>query len=129
MHAAGQWLLGEHDFSALRASECQSRSPWRRVDELRVWREQDRVLLEVEANAFLHHMVRNIVGVLLVVGRGERPPDWAGEVLATRDRRCAAITAPAAGLYLQAVRYPDTFDLPLGRERLGFDTSFPPDPA
>ena len=120
MHTAGQALLGEHDFSAFRARECQSRSPWRELRELTVRREGDRVILEIEANAFLHHMVRNIVGTLLVIGRGERPLEWAGEVLAARDRTWAGITAPAAGLYLHAVRYPAEFGLPPGPESPGF---------
>lgn len=120
MHAAGQALLGEHDFSAFRARECQSKSPWRELRELTIRREDDRVILEVEANAFLHHMVRNIVGTLLPIGRGEQSTNWVGEVLASRDRTRAGITAPAAGLYLQAVRYPAGFDLPLGRAGVSF---------
>jgi tRNA pseudouridine38-40 synthase len=118
MQSAGQQLLGEHDFSAFRARHCQSRTPWRCVHEVRVWREADRVLIEIEANAFLHHMVRNIVGVLMVIGRGEQPVVWAAQVLASRDRTQAAITAPAAGLYLQAVRYPVHWALPLGQSEL-----------
>ena len=93
-------LIGEHDFSAFRSSECQARSPIRRLERLSVERRGDWVSIEVTANAFLHHMVRNIVGLLLAVGRGEAPPEWAGEVLAGRDRTRSAATAPAAGLYL-----------------------------
>lgn len=126
MHEAGQRLLGEHDFSSFRARDCQSRTPWRCLHELRVRREADRVLIEVEANAFLHHMVRNIVGVLTAVGRGEQPVDWVDEVLAARDRTRGGVTAPAAGLYLQAVRYPVEFDLPLGRVDLGPETLYEP---
>lgn len=118
MQSAGQQLLGEHDFSAFRARHCQSRTPWRCVYEVQVWREADRVLIEIEANAFLHHMVRNIVGVLMVIGRGEQPVAWAAQVLASRDRTQASITAPAAGLYLQAVRYPRHWALPLGQSEL-----------
>lgn len=120
MHDAGQRLLGEHDFSSFRARECQSRTPWRCIHELRVWREADRVLVEVEANAFLHHMVRNIVGVLMAIGQGEQPIDWVDRVLAARDRTRGGVTAPAAGLYLQAVRYPLEFELPLGRVDLAY---------
>lgn len=120
MHAAGQLLLGEHDFSAFRARDCQSHSPWRRVDQLQVWRAGDRVILEIEANAFLHHMVRNIVGVLLKIGRGEAPMAWASQVLASRQRTQAGVTAPAAGLYLQRVRYPAGFGLPAGEPEFGF---------
>ncbi len=121
MHAAGQSLLGEHDFSAFRARDCQSRTPWRDVRELTVWRDNDRVVLEIEANAFLHHMVRNIVGVLLAVGRGVRPVAWVAEVLAGRNRAAAGVTAPAAGLYLQQVRYPGSFELPTALAAWGFD--------
>ena len=106
MHGAGQALLGEHDFSAFRAAGCQSRSPWRNLYALSVSRSGELVGVEVEANAFLHHMVRNIVGVLLAVGSGERPAEWPAEVLAGRDRRRAGVTAPAQGLTLTAVRYP-----------------------
>ncbi len=112
MRAAGQALVGEHDFSAFRAAGCQARHPIRDVLELVVWRRGDGVLLEIEANAFLHHMVRNIVGVLLAIGVGDRPVEWAAEVLAGRDRTQAGVTAPAEGLYLLAVRYPPRFGLP-----------------
>ncbi|NGX16953.1 tRNA pseudouridine(38-40) synthase TruA [Wenzhouxiangella sp. XN24] len=105
MHAAGQVLVGRHDFSALRASECQSRTPERCIHSLEVTRHGDFLRLDVTANAFLHHMVRNIVGTLAAVGRGDRPPDWVAEVLAGRDRRLAGATAPAAGLYLVHVDY------------------------
>jgi tRNA pseudouridine38-40 synthase len=112
MHAAGQLLVGEHDFSAFRAAECQARQPIRRLLELTVRRRGDSVILEVEANAFLHHMVRNIAGVLLAIGAGEQPVEWAREVLEGGDRTRAGITAPAEGLYLLAVRYPERFGLP-----------------
>jgi tRNA pseudouridine38-40 synthase len=81
-----------------------------------VRRQGDGVVLEVEANAFLHHMVRNIAGVLIAIGAGDRPIDWAGEVLEGRDRTQAGVTAPAEGLYLLMVRYPDRFGLPVGSE-------------
>lgn len=112
MAEAGQALLGEHDFSAFRAADCQARHPIREIRELSVQQRGNGLLLEVEANAFLHHMVRNIVGVLLAIGGGDRPVAWAGEVLAQRDRRQAGVTAPAAGLYLWRVRYPERFALP-----------------
>lgn len=105
MHEVGQLLVGEHDFSALRAAECQSHSPVRRIDRLSVTRRGDFLRLDVTANAFLHHMVRNIVGTLAAVGRGRRPPEWVAEVLAGRDRCQAGATAPAAGLYLVHVDY------------------------
>lgn len=112
MQTAGQCLVGEHDFSAFRGAECQSKTPMRRIESLRVWRNGDRLTLEVTANAFLHHMVRNIAGTLLAVGKGERPAAWVGEALASRDRERAGVTAPAAGLYLFAVRYPQQAGLP-----------------
>ena len=112
MQAAAEALIGEHDFSAFRAAECQAKSPVRRLERLAVVRHGDWVLIEATANAFLHHMVRNIAGLLIAVGKGEASPAWAAEVLAGRDRTRAAATAPAAGLYLVAVRYPAVFGLP-----------------
>ena len=113
MHTAGQALIGEHDFSAFRAAECQARHPIREVLELTVQRRGDCVALEVEANAFLHHMVRNIAGVLLAIGAGDQPIEWAQEVLEQRDRTQAGVTAPADGLYLLVVRYPERFGFPI----------------
>lgn len=113
MHAAGQLLLGERDFSSYRAAACQSRTPMRCITELTVQRQGSTVSVEIEANAFLLHMVRNIVGTLLEIGEGRKPPAWAGELLALRDRTKAAPTAPAAGLALIAVRYPDRYALPV----------------
>ncbi len=104
--AAAAYLLGEHDFSSFRAVACQAKSPVRTVYRLDVTRSGDYLYLDVEANAFLHHMVRNIAGVLMAVGRGERDPDWVGDVLDKRDRSQGGVTAPAAGLYLVGVRYP-----------------------
>ncbi len=119
MHAAGQMLIGEHDFSSFRAAECQARHPVRALHVLNVFRQgPDGVVLEVEANAFLHHMVRNIAGVLMAIGAGERPVDWAREVLEQRDRTRAGVTAPAEGLYLLAVRYPACFALPAAADSM-----------
>jgi tRNA pseudouridine38-40 synthase len=112
MQAAAGALVGEHDFSAFRAAECQAKSPVRRLERLAVMRRGDWVLIEATANAFLHHMVRNIAGLLIAVGKGDASPDWAAEVLAGCDRTRAGATAPAAGLYLVAVRYPEVFGLP-----------------
>jgi len=112
MQEAANHLIGEHDFSSFRAQDCQSRSPWRRMHFIHVRRESDRVIVDLCANAFLHHMVRNIVGVLMEVGAGKRPPEWGAEVLGARDRKCAGVTAPADGLYLGGVYYPDRFGLP-----------------
>lgn len=114
MDAAGKLLLGEHDFSSFRSSECQSPTPIRTVHRLDVYRKGDLVVVDITANAFLHHMVRNIVGVLLEIGRGDAGPAWASEVLALRDRRRAGITAPPNGLYLVDVAYPERFGVPAG---------------
>ena len=129
MHAAAQGLLGEHDFTSFRASECQSSTPMRRLDELAVVRHGEVVEVMVRANAFLHHMVRNIVGSLLLVGAGDRPVEWLRQVLEARDRTRAGPTAPPQGLYLAAVEYPAEFGLPCGpyaSGRLGGDS--PGDP-
>lgn len=112
MHAAGQHLLGEHDFTSFRAMACQSRTPMRNVTELLVRRAGEYVVVEIEANAFLLHMVRNIVGTLLEVGEGKRPSQWAAELLAFRDRTLAAPTAPPNGLSLIRVRYPAELGFP-----------------
>jgi tRNA pseudouridine38-40 synthase len=112
MHAAAQSLLGEHDFSAYRAAECQSRSPNRNVLEITVARQGEWLSIEVEANAFLHHMVRNIAGVLIAIGRGDQPGDWARQVLEGRDRRLGGVTAAPEGLYFLAARYDAAFGLP-----------------
>jgi tRNA pseudouridine38-40 synthase len=112
MHRAAQALIGELDFSAYRAAECQSSTPMRNVEEIRVWRGSDFVVMDIRANAFLHHMVRNIMGVLIEIGQGRRPESWAGEVLASRDRNQAGMTAPAQGLYFVGPQYPAQFGLP-----------------
>jgi tRNA pseudouridine38-40 synthase len=112
MAEAAVHLCGHFDFSAFRSSECQSNSPIRRVERLTVERQGDWVVIEATANAFLHHMMRNIAGLLIEVGRGEAPPSWAREVLEGRDRTQGAATAPADGLYFWDVRYPDAFNLP-----------------
>ncbi len=105
MHDGLQALVGEHDFSAFRAAECQSRSPLRRLERIAVDRHGDLVVIDVTANAFLHHMVRNIAGAALLVGDGTRPAGWPGELLRGRDRRIAGPTAPPGGLYFAAVEY------------------------
>ena len=112
MSEAAAALCGEHDFSAFRSSECQAHSPIRRMERLTVVRRGDWVIIDATANAFLHHMVRNIAGLLIAVGRGDAPPTWAGSVLEGRDRRRGAATAPPEGLYFWAVRYPEAFGLP-----------------
>ena len=112
MRAAAAHLLGEHDFSAYRAVACQARSPVRTLYRLDVTRKDELVILDLEANAFLHHMVRNIAGVLMTIGAGEREPDWAREVLEGRDRRLGGITAPPGGLYFMEAIYPEHFGIP-----------------
>ncbi len=111
MHAAAQHLLGERDFSAFRAAACDSRTPMRRVDAVSVERHGDRVVVDIEANAFLQHMVRNVAGCLAHVGRGEAAPGLVADLLAARDRTLAPTTAPPDGLYLTRVTYPD-LDVP-----------------
>lgn len=112
MHLAAQALLGEHDFSAFRAAQCQSHSANRCVTHIEVSRHGDFVVIDIAANAFLHHMVRNIVGSLLEVGKGEQALEWPAQLLAQRDRTLAAATAKAEGLYLVQVDYPAEFALP-----------------
>ncbi|WMP16636.1 tRNA pseudouridine(38-40) synthase TruA [Thiothrix lacustris] len=112
MHEAAQALLGEQDFSSFRAAGCQARHAMREMIEISVSREGDFIYVDLRANAFLHHMVRNIVGSLLKVGAGERPLTWMGELLALKDRTQAGMTAPASGLYFVHVDYPEHFKLP-----------------
>ena len=112
MHAAAQALPGERDFSAFRSVQCQATHARRNVQAISVVRQNDEVVVDVQANAFLHHMVRNIVGSLLVVGRGERPVNWIGALLDGRDRTLAGPTAPAAGLLFLGPLYPRQWGLP-----------------
>jgi len=112
MNLAASMLVGEQDFSAFRAAGCQARNPIREVFACAVERVGDLVVIDITANAFLHHMVRNIAGSLLAVGAGKQTIEWFSEILLGRDRTVAAETAPAAGLYLVAVSYPGIFKLP-----------------
>jgi tRNA pseudouridine38-40 synthase len=112
MHMAAQALLGEQDFSAFRAASCQSNTAMRNVHEITVTRAGHYVVVDIRANAFLHHMVRNIVGSLLAIGSGKCPTHWLAQLLAGRDRTLAADTAPADGLYLAHVQYPAAYALP-----------------
>jgi tRNA pseudouridine38-40 synthase len=112
MQAAAPALLGEQDFSSFRAIQCQSNTPFRNVMHLQISRYGNFIVLDIKANAFLHHMVRNITGSLLEVGMGRRPPEWIAELLAAKDRTLAAATAKAEGLYLVDVDYPAHFDIP-----------------
>ena len=112
MHAGAQALIGEHDFSSFRSSKCQAKHPNRVMNSIDVTRDRDHIYIDVRANAFLHHMVRNIVGSLLQVGRGEKPIEWIAEILAIKDRNLAGMTASASGLYLVAVEYPPEYGIP-----------------
>ena len=112
MHRAAQGLVGENDFSAFRTVHCQAPHARRDLQQIEVRRNGEEVVIEVQANAFLHHMVRNIVGSLLMVGRGEQPEAWIGELLAGRDRTLAGPTAPSAGLVFLGPKYPREHGLP-----------------
>lgn len=112
MREGAACLIGEHDFTSFRASQCQARSPVRRIHHLHIVRRDNLIVLEVQANAFLHHMVRNIVGVLMAVGAGDIEPAWVADVLAARNRSKGGITARPNGLYLVGVDYAPEFDLP-----------------
>lgn len=113
MAEAAQHLVGKHDFSSYRALACQAKSPVRTLYQLTVSRQGELVILDLEASAFLHHMVRNIAGVLMTIGAGEQEAEWAKQVLDFRDRTLGGITAPSGGLYLTGVDYPPEFELPV----------------
>lgn len=117
MNQAAGYLLGEHDFSAFRAAECQARSPVKILHRAHLVRRGDFLVGDFRANAFLHHMIRNIMGGLVLVGSGKRPPEWLADVLRARDRTLAAPTFDAAGLYLSYIRYPSHFGIPVTSER------------
>ncbi len=112
MHLAAQALLGTHDFSAFRALSCEAIHPRRTALAVTVRREGEQLFVEIEANAFLHHMVRNIVGSLLMIGRGDRPIEWMGDLLAGADRQAAGPTAPSSGLTFLGPRYEAHWGLP-----------------
>lgn len=112
MHQAAQALIGEQDFSSFRSSACQAEHARRNIHYVKITRKADFIYIDIEANAFLHHMVRNIVGSLLMVGQAEKPVEWIGELLQARDRTLAGPTASADGLYLVKVTYPDGTGVP-----------------
>lgn len=116
MHEAAQYLIGEHDFTSFRSAQCQSRTARRHVFAISVTRHREWVLVDIVANSFLHHMVRNIVGVLLEIGQRKQEPNWCQKVLLARDRKQAGKTAPPQGLYLTGVRYADVHQLPCAFE-------------
>ncbi len=107
MARGAEALLGRHDFTSFRATSCQAKSPVRTIDQLEVRREGEMVVIDVAARSFLHHMVRNIVGTLKLVGEGTWPAERVGLALVARDRAAAGPTAPSDGLMLMAVRYPE----------------------
>ena len=121
MRTAAQTLVGMHDFNAFRSAACQAKSPVRELRRLDIRRSGDYVVFELAANAFLHHMVRNIVGSLVYVGKGKHGPAWIAAVLASRDRRLAAPTLEAAGLYLERVSYDARWELPQAARRVWFE--------
>ncbi|CAH1070326.1 tRNA pseudouridine(38-40) synthase TruA [Candidatus Nitrotoga sp. 1052] len=112
MCEAAQYLLGEHDFSALRAAECQAKSPIKNLAQLDIQKQGDTIIFDLSANAFLHHMVRNIVGCLVYIGKGKHPPQWMREVLEGQERSLAAPTFAPDGLYLRRITYDAKWDLP-----------------
>lgn len=112
MQEAAETLVGEHDFSAFRGSQCQSISPVRTMHSIKIQRNGDFIFITFKANAFLHHMVRNIVGSLLEIGLGKQKPRWLEDVLLTKDRRYAGVMAPPNGLYLADVIYPEPYIFP-----------------
>lgn len=120
MQEACRYLIGELDFSTFRSSQCESKSPMRCVKRIAINRFDDFVIIEIEANAFLHHMVRNIAGVLMHVGAGFEEPEWVGDILAAKDRRKAVETASPAGLYLHEVKYPAHYLIPSNKNTLLF---------
>ncbi len=121
MQAAARHLLGEHDFSAFRSSECQARSPVKHLRQLDLQRHGEMLVFDLNADAFLHHMVRNVVGCLVYVGKGRHPPEWMGEILESRNRALAAPTFAPDGLYLRRIQYEAKWGLPKmdGEKMLG----------
>jgi tRNA pseudouridine38-40 synthase len=113
MREGAAFLVGKHDFTSFRATQCQAKSPVREINYMHIVRRGDLIIVEVQANAFLHHMVRNMVGVLMAIGAGDKPPVWVAEVLAARDRSAGGVTAKPFGLYLVGVDYPTYFGLPI----------------
>jgi tRNA pseudouridine38-40 synthase len=125
MKEAAAALLGEHDFSAFRSSECQAKTPVRHMESASVRRHGSYIIFDFTANAFLHHMIRNLVGCLVYIGKGKHPPQWLAELIAARDRRLAAPTFAADGLYLSGVRYEPRWALPAFPRAMPFDAAVP----
>ena len=112
MQRAAQALIGKHDFSSFRAANCQASSPIREIETLELYQRGSMIVMQIQANAFLYHMVRNIAGMMIEIGRGAKPSSWAGRLLQQRDRSSCAATARPDGLYFVKVTYPDHFSLP-----------------
>ena len=121
MRAAAQPLIGTHDFSAFRAAECQAHTPVKELRRITIERFGELIVMQFAADAFLHHMVRNLVGSLLKVGDGTRAVEWLAQLLESRDRARAAATFPPDGLYLTAVEYGAVWGLPALPARMPFD--------
>jgi tRNA pseudouridine38-40 synthase len=124
MKQASLCLLGEHDFTSFRASACQAKSPIRTIHQLDIKQSGDWYLITISANAFLHHMVRNISGVLMAIGKGKKEIIWCNEVLESKDRKAAGVTAPPHGLYLVDIKYPEKYIIPMPdnlMNRFGFN--------
>ena len=120
MREASRCLLGEHDFSSFRAVGCQSKSPRREIMSLELYRRDRLILMDIKANAFLQHMVRNIAGTLMAVGAGKMPVSWVEQVLEYRDRTRGGVTAPPFGLYFMSVDYPNEFAIPAPEPNVPF---------
>ncbi len=120
MQQGAAFLVGKHDFTSYRAVHCQAKNPVRTIHQLEIQRRGELVIINIHANAFLHHMVRNIAGVLMTIGSGKESPEWAKQVLDVRDRRQGGVTAPPHGLYLVGIDYPEHFKLPELDHRLPF---------
>ena len=122
MSRAARSLLGEHDFTSYRAKSCQAKTPVRNVSKLVIKRNNEYVIIVIEANAFLHHMVRNIAGVLMGIGMSKHEVGWELDVLKAKSRECGGVTAAADGLYLVGVNYPEKYGIP--RQYTDCDTNY-----
>lgn len=112
MQSSAQYLIGEHDFTSFRSSECQSKTPVKTIYSIDIISQEPWLYFRIRGNAFLHHMVRNLVGSFLQIGVGKQSPEWMGQILASKDRRLAAPTFMADGLYLAKIVYPEQFQIP-----------------
>jgi tRNA pseudouridine38-40 synthase len=112
MRLASECLIGEHDFTSFRSSECQSKTPVKTMYSIEIFSDEPWLYFRIKGNAFLHHMVRNLVGSFIQIGVGKQSPHWMAEVLAAKDRSVAAPTFSPAGLYLGQIAYPKEFNIP-----------------